>query len=540
MRRAIKKIVTFLLALCTVLTVVPKMAEPVAAASQSEALSWVQGQVGKSIDVDGAYGAQCVDLIKAYYNYLVGYNVGGNGADYATNSLPSGWSRVYKGTPQAGDILVYSGNSSNPYGHVAIYESDRVHYHQNFAGNPYVQRITYMYNGLANEYWGYIRPNFSGGGSSVPALATGWSSACNYTDNNNAIIMGTISTDRSVQFTNAGAYVWDPNGNLIAQASEGTGVAGYYMDIKYNIVSEMGVSLNPGTTYTYQIWAKTEGNTYYSEKKTFATTGNTPISSISLSVTNKTINAGDQFTNSVTIAPSYANNKAVSWSSSNSSVARVSNGVITGVAEGTAVITASTVDGKKASCNVQVLWKSPFDDVANGSWYFDTIRYIYKNGLMTGLNSSSFGPAESLSRAQFAVILYRIAGEPGMGYWPAFPDIANNNWYTKAALWANSTGNITGYSNGKFGPADNITREQIAVILYRYAKNNGYDTSMRASYGKFSDSSKVSSFAKDAMSWAVGSNLIAGKDNGTRLDPQGNASRADCATIMMRFVEKHK
>ena len=125
--------------------------------TKEEALNWVRSQVGKSLDYDGAYGAQCVDLILYYYNYLGVSTSRGNGADYATNALPSGWQRIQGAQPQPGDILVYTSG----YGHVAIYESDRCHYHQNFDGHSYVEKITYMYNGLGNPYWGVIRPDFS-------------------------------------------------------------------------------------------------------------------------------------------------------------------------------------------------------------------------------------------------------------------------------------------------------------------------------------------------------------------------------------------
>lgn len=126
-----------------------------------EAINWVKSKLGQGLDMDGAYGAQCVDLILAYYDYLGVSRSSGNGADYAWNTLPSGWQRIQGAQPQKGDILVYSGNASNSYGHVAIYESDRSHYHQNFNSHPYVEQVTYMYNGLSNPYWGVIRPNWN-------------------------------------------------------------------------------------------------------------------------------------------------------------------------------------------------------------------------------------------------------------------------------------------------------------------------------------------------------------------------------------------
>ncbi len=124
--------------------------------TQAEAIQWVKSKVGQSIDADGAYGAQCVDLILAYYDYLGVPRASGNGTDYTHNALPSGWSRIQGAAPQPGDILVYTGG----YGHVAIYESDYSTYHQNFGSHSYVERITIRYNGLANPYWGVIRPKW--------------------------------------------------------------------------------------------------------------------------------------------------------------------------------------------------------------------------------------------------------------------------------------------------------------------------------------------------------------------------------------------
>lgn len=125
--------------------------------TQAEALQWVKSQVGKSIDYDRVYGAQCVDLIKAYYNYLGVSPVQGNGADYVSNSLPAGWQRIKGTTPQPGDILVYTGG----YGHVAVFESVNSTYHQNFNYHSYVERVTIPYNRIDSPYWGVIRPNFS-------------------------------------------------------------------------------------------------------------------------------------------------------------------------------------------------------------------------------------------------------------------------------------------------------------------------------------------------------------------------------------------
>ena len=186
------------------------------------------------------------------------------------------------------------------------------------------------------------------------------------------------------------------------------------------------------------------------------------------------------------------------------------------------------------------LLDTPFKDIYITQWFHDSVKYVYDNGLMTGLNETTFGPYENLARAQFAVILHRMNGSPDMEYTNKFPDVADNQWYTDAILWANEAGVVGGYTDtGKFGPGDNINREQMAVMMYRYANYLGYDTSARADISKYTDAGNVNEFAREAMSWAVGEGIITGKYNETQRDPQGNASRAECATIIMRFVENN-
>ena len=157
---------------------------------------------------------------------------------------------------------------------------------------------------------------------------------------------------------------------------------------------------------------------------------------------------------------------------------------------------------------------------------------------MTGMEDGDFAPARILSRAQFATVLYRMAGKPEAVFKAVFPDVKESDWFGLPVSWANQTGVINGYINGLFGPADEITREQLAAMLYRYAKAMGYDTEESADLDQYPDSSQVSDWAKEAMQWAVGSGIIKGKDNGTYLDPQGKTSRAECAAMIQRFMEK--
>lgn len=156
---------------------------------------------------------------------------------------------------------------------------------------------------------------------------------------------------------------------------------------------------------------------------------------------------------------------------------------------------------------------------------------------MTGVNDSTFAPYEALACAQFAVILHRLNGESQMEYTERFCDVGAGIWYTDAILWAADVDVVTGYSNGNFGPVDKINREQMATMMYRYAEYKGYSLEGGADYGQYEDAAKVSEFAREAMSWAVGNGIITGKYDETQLDSQGEASRAECATIMMRFVE---
>lgn len=180
----------------------------------------------------------------------------------------------------------------------------------------------------------------------------------------------------------------------------------------------------------------------------------------------------------------------------------------------------------------------PYKDVKSDSgWYFEYVYDAYIKNLMTGLNAVTFEPEGALSRAQFVVVLHRIEEEPDAIYQDIFPDVADGSWFTNAILWASQNEIVTGYSNTKlFGPADKITREQMAVMMYRYAKYKGYDVSQKADLKKYQDSPKITAFAQEAMEWAVGVGIMEGKNDETLLDPQGNANRAECAAIISRFT----
>lgn len=183
-----------------------------------------------------------------------------------------------------------------------------------------------------------------------------------------------------------------------------------------------------------------------------------------------------------------------------------------------------------------------FEDISGDEWYVDYVQYVYDNGIMTGMTDTIFGSNAALERSHFATMLYRLEGKPEVEYKDSFKDVPRAQFYTDAVMWASSeeVGVISGYEDGRFGPDDQITREQMAVMLYRYAEYKGYDVEVKADLSKYEDASKVSPFAEKAMQWAVGAKLIKGEGDGEKLNPQGSTSRAVCATIMQRFMEELK
>ena len=178
----------------------------------------------------------------------------------------------------------------------------------------------------------------------------------------------------------------------------------------------------------------------------------------------------------------------------------------------------------------------PFTDVASGSWYYDSVAYVYEQGLMGGTGEGRFSSDLTTSRAMIVTILYRLEGSPAVSGGASFADVTAGQWYSDGVAWASANGIVTGYSNGSFGPDDTITREQMAAILYRYARYKGYDLSAQAALDGYADAAQVSAYAADAMKWAVGSGLITGT-SGTTLSPAGSATRAQAAVILARFCQ---
>ena len=357
------------------------------------------------------------------------------------------------------------------------------------------------------------------------------------------------------------------------------------------------------------------------------------VTGVALDKTTASIYVGNTTTLVATVTPADATIDGITWSSNNESVATVDeSGVVTGVAAGTATITATTENGGfAATCTVTVSRRpsggggggsssytitvedtkngditvspsrassgstvtitvdpdkgyvletltvldkngkevdltkkadnkytfkmpsgkvtveasfaktssSPVDsflDVNTGAWYYDAVKYAVENGLMSGTGTYTFEPNTTLSRGMIAQMLYALEGKPSVSSANNFTDVSSSDWYDKAASWAQSKGIITGYEDGRFGPNDPLTREQLALILYNYAKSEGHSTSTKADLSKFADDTSTSPWAQQAMSWAVGEGLLSGRGV-NMLYPTGTATRAEVAQIMMNFCE---
>ena len=194
----------------------------------------------------------------------------------------------------------------------------------------------------------------------------------------------------------------------------------------------------------------------------------------------------------------------------------------------------TTDSGKKPATGTDD--RLPFDDVRRGDWFYDDVRYVYETGLMNGTANRIFAPSVSTTRAMIVTILWRLEGSPVVNFAMRFRDVVQNAWYSEAVRWAAANGIVTGYSENAFGPNDNITREQLAAILHRYANYKGYDVSVGEDTNilSFDDAQTISGYAVPAMQWACGAGLMQGSNR--KLLPTAQATRAQVAAMLHRFL----
>ena len=201
-------------------------------------------------------------------------------------------------------------------------------------------------------------------------------------------------------------------------------------------------------------------------------------------------------------------------------------------------VTTYTVDKLTVSTRIEVEFTNgvlPFTDVREADWFYDDVVYAYENGLFSGTSDTTFSPNASMTRAMLVTVLYRLEGQPTVSGRSGFSDVKLNSYYEDAVTWAADNGIVNGTGATTFSPNANVTREQMAAILYRYAQYKQYGTTASAGLNGFSDAAKVSAYAKAPLSWAVAEKLVNGSEG--RLLPTGNATRAQVAAILHRFVE---
>ena len=201
-------------------------------------------------------------------------------------------------------------------------------------------------------------------------------------------------------------------------------------------------------------------------------------------------------------------------------------------ADGKAIVEYYGLKPKKELAN------TPFTDVYADDWYASAVEYTYNKGILLGTSDTTFNPNTKLTRGMLVTILHRMEGKPTPTTQNKFSDVSKSQYYYDAVVWATEKGIIHGYDNGKFGPDNTITRQDVAVILRNYTQYKGIDTNVTSNLGGFSDGNLVSDYAKSAVEWAVGTGVITGNNNGESLTPHGTATRAEAASIMYKYYTK--
>ncbi len=577
-----KRVLSLLLVMLMVVSLVPMSA--LAATNghtANEAIGWVQSQVGKALDYDGVYGAQCVDLIKYYYDYLgCASYARGNGSDYATNALPSGWTRLKGAQPRLGDILVYTGGYNN-YGHVAIYESDYVSYHQNFNGKQYVVRATCKYNALNNPYWGVIRPDFGG---SAPVSAASWEgpSATNITESN-AYLSGKVNFSQTMNTTQVGVRIYDSSNTRIALKDEYVNYNTTYVNIWYDVTGELGIYLKSGQNYKFQFYTISNGKEYWSPIISFATAHTHNYASkvvqptcTAQGYTMHTCSCGNSYKDSYVNAlghsysggactrcgqkdPNYTQTSGVSYV--------LSDGVLTVSGSGECTnawmnnYSPNNVKKIVIGSGITSIGRAAFQgcayvksvDIANGvtkicrgaftqCWALEsviiptsvntiemtafgnaisgsTMNDVYYCGSAAQWGRISIGEHnDSLLKASF-----HYNYDPNM----SFTDVAAGSYCYDAVQWAVANGITKGTDATHFSPNAGCTRGQVVTFLWRAAG----EPTVGGNVG-FVDVAP-GSYCYEAVKWAVANGITNGTD-ATHFSPNAACTRGQVVTFMYR------
>lgn len=281
---------------------------------------------------------------------------------------------------------------------------------------------------------------------------------------------------------------------------------------------------------------------YFAQENGYKYVQCTPVSSIKITGSNSVMET-NKITLRATVSPTNAFNKGISWESSNETIAKVDkNGIVTALLAGTTTITATAKDGSQTKATYKITvtpYKMPFVDVNKNDWYYNSVLFVYREKIIQGANETQFKPKDKLTRGQLATILWRMENSPKVTTSKNFPDIKKGDYYYDAVRWAASKKIVNGYSTGKFGPNNNVTREQLAIMLCNYANYKGKSVNLVTNLCNYEDANKVNSYSKDALRWAIANKIISGKTNqetnGKKIDPQGNATRAEAAAMLQNY-----
>ncbi len=557
-----KRILSLLLVLLMVVSLVPISASASTNGhTAQEALTWVRSQLGKSLDYDGVYGAQCVDLIKYYYDYLgCASYARGNGADYASNALPSGWTRHKGAQPQPGDILVYSGTSDNPNGHVAIYEADNITYHQNFNGCAYVVRFNYHYkNDVYSPYWGVIRPDFGTG-----AIAGSWEGpTISEITETNARLYGKLVYNGKPHTTQMGVHIYDSSNKLVASKDESTNYVEPYVWIYYdNLASELGLTLVSGKTYKVVFYAIANGKEYWSPTVSFTTLH---THSYKNTVTAPTCTAKGYTTHTCSCGNSYKDTY----------VDALGHNYVSGVCTRcnakdpnyqaphthsyTAAVTAPTCTAAGYTTHICSCGDSYKDS------YVDALGHNYVSGVCTRCNAKDPNYQAPHAHSYTAAVTAPTCTAAGYtthtcscgdsykdnyvnalghnyvngactrcgakdpNYKPAvsFIDVPSDAFYANAVKWAVENEITTGVGNNRFDPNGQCTRGQVVTFLWRAAGKPTVSANV-----SFSDV-QPGAFYYEAVKWAVANGITQGV-GGNRFAPNDTCTRGQVVTFLHR------
>ena len=537
-----KRMLSLMLAVLMVVCLLPTTALAATAGhTAADAIAWAQSQVGKSLDYDGVYGAQCVDLICCYYQYLGQRSPGGNGCDYATNRLPDGWQRIKGAQPQPGDILVYSGNSENPYGHVGIYESDYCTYNQNFNYEQYVQRVTIRYNHFSNPYWGVIRPDFS----TAPLTAT-WEgpTAANITETG-AHIISRVTFPQKVVFAQAGIRVYDESGKMVGTRDELDPITSPYLKFDYDINSELGISLQSGKKYSSSLYVIVNGKEYWSQPVTF-TTAHTHY--YTATVTAPTCTAKGYTTHTCACGDSYVDTytDALGHAWDNGKVTKPATETENGVKTFTctrcgetktetipklthehsykAVVTAPTCTEKGYTTHTCACGDSYVDS------YVLPLGHDWGSGKVTKEPTATENGIKTYICARCGETKTEVipaGGCPSAG----FTDVpGEDNWAHAGIDYCVANGLMSGVGGNLFAPKKTTTRAQIVQILYNLEGEPKVSGTT-----PFTDLTQ--DWYQDAVLWAYQTGVVAGTSS-TTFEPDRPVTREQIAVILMEYMTR--